>query len=71
MLQAKVKPLSRNGWKIELLAEKDGSAHFNDVYDAMAHRGLADVRAFRLPSEVCEWILRQFGYSTQGNTFAM
>lgn len=37
--------------------------HFDTIRDAVAHLGLADVRAFGLTWEDCESLLKQLGYN--------
>jgi len=44
--------------------------HFNEIRDAVARLGVADVRAFGLTWEDCEQLLRQLGYSARVNIFA-
>ncbi len=44
--------------------------HFNEIRDAVARLGVADVCAFGLTWEDCEQLLRQLGYSARVNIFA-
>jgi len=39
--------------------------HHNAIRDAVAHLGLADVRAFGLTWEDCTTILKQLGYNAR------
>lgn len=44
--------------------------HFNEVRDAVARLGVADVPAFGLTWEDYEQLLRQLGYSARVNIFS-
>jgi hypothetical protein len=53
-----------------LLDGKFEPQHFDEVRDAVARMGVADVRAFGLTWEDCEHLLKQLGYSAQINIIA-
>jgi hypothetical protein len=39
--------------------------HFTEIRDVIAHLGVADVRAFGLTWEDCEWHVKELGYAAR------
>ena len=58
-------------WAESILLDSEfETKHFDEVCDAVARIGVADVRAFGLTWEDCDQLLRQLGYSARVNIFA-
>jgi hypothetical protein len=52
------------GWaQLAMLEGEFENLHYNAIRDAVAHLGLADVRAFELTWEDCTTILERLGYN--------